>query len=57
MASVRLMWQPYECVWIATCSWSGGSEIRGHSTDVVEAVDNLVDALAVEYRRLQRELL
>jgi hypothetical protein len=50
MASVMLMWQPYECVWIASCSWSDSSEIKTHSESPVEAIDQLIDALAVEYR-------
>lgn len=55
MASVKLVWQPYECVWISSCSWSDSSEIKAHSKNVVESVDLLTDELAREYCRLHRE--
>lgn len=45
MASVKLLWNPYECQWEASCSWSDNSELKASKEKASDALVELRDLL------------
>jgi hypothetical protein len=57
MASVKLIWNPYEGSWEASASWSGGHELASEgSLQPDHAVTFLITILESEIRALKAAL-
>ena len=50
MASVHVLWHPYECVWKAKANWSDGTEVVFDS----ETPDGALDLLAIKLCELKQ---
>jgi len=46
MASVKIMWDPYEIGWVAEANWSDGQRLRTEpSGSAIDAILDLIDLL------------
>lgn len=50
MASVMLQYDPYEGIWLASCSWSDDSRVECQHESSLEAIKQLKQALTFEHQ-------